>query len=152
MALLGLALVLAIQSRANAELRDSNLREQARFDLAMEAIRTVNPQAKLVQTEDYGRVFSTPELRYQADFENARRLLGLDLLCGSFDPDAFAWIGSSGYAVAPEALARLMGRRRRQMRRYAQRRLRSRDGGVEHAQQQLARGLPADNADTRPQV
>ena len=75
--------------------------------LAMEAIRTVNPQAKLVQTEDYGRVFSTSALRYQADFENARRLLGLDLLCGSFDPDDFAWIGSSGHAVDPEALARL---------------------------------------------
>ena len=75
--------------------------------LAMEAVRAVNPEAKLVQTEDYGRVFSTPDLRYQADFENARRLLGLDLLCGAFDPDNFGWIGSSGHAVDPEALARL---------------------------------------------
>jgi dTDP-4-dehydrorhamnose reductase len=50
--------------------------------LAMRAIRQVTPNARLVQTEDLGRVFSTPALSYQADFENERRWLGFDLLCG----------------------------------------------------------------------
>jgi dTDP-4-dehydrorhamnose reductase len=50
--------------------------------LAMQEIRQVNPAAQLVQTEDLGRVWSTPPLRYQADYENERRWLSLDLLCG----------------------------------------------------------------------
>src|SRR3954468_18203537 len=50
--------------------------------LAMREIRLVNPGAQLVQTEDLGRVWSTPPLRYQADYENERRWLSLDLLCG----------------------------------------------------------------------
>ena len=50
--------------------------------LAMRAIRTVNPAAKLVQTEDLGKVFSTPRLAYQAEYENQRRWLSLDLLDG----------------------------------------------------------------------
>src|SRR6478736_5125629 len=37
--------------------------------LAMEAIRAVNPAAKLVQTEDLGKARSTWPLTYQADFE-----------------------------------------------------------------------------------
>lgn len=50
--------------------------------LAMDAVREITPSARLVQTEDIGKVFSTPRLSYQADFENARRWLSLDLLCG----------------------------------------------------------------------
>ena len=50
--------------------------------LSMQEIRRVIPNARLVQTEDLGKVFSTPLLRYQADFENERRWLSLDLLCG----------------------------------------------------------------------
>jgi dTDP-4-dehydrorhamnose reductase len=53
--------------------------------LAMKAIREVTPSAKLVQTDDLGRTFSTPLLRYQADFENERRWLTYDLLCGRLD-------------------------------------------------------------------
>src|SRR5690606_14430816 len=55
--------------------------------LAMRAIRKINPGAKLVQTEDMGRTHSTPALRYQANFENHRRWLSLDLLCGKVDSD-----------------------------------------------------------------
>jgi|SRR6478735_985799 len=51
--------------------------------LSMEAIRSVNPRALLVQTEDMGYTRSTPNLRYQADFENERRWLSLDLLSGA---------------------------------------------------------------------
>jgi dTDP-4-dehydrorhamnose reductase len=50
--------------------------------LSMGAIRRVNPGARLVQTEDMGVTRSTDSLRYQADFENERRWLSLDLLTG----------------------------------------------------------------------
>jgi dTDP-4-dehydrorhamnose reductase len=50
--------------------------------LAMREVRAVNPTARLVQTEDVGRSFSTNRLRYQADFENERRWLTFDLLAG----------------------------------------------------------------------
>jgi dTDP-4-dehydrorhamnose reductase len=50
--------------------------------LAMRAIRTVNADARLVQTEDLAETHSTPALRYQAAFENERRWLTFDLLCG----------------------------------------------------------------------
>lgn len=49
--------------------------------LAMQAIRSVNPDARLVQTEDLGKIYSTPTLAYQAEFENQRRWLSFDLLC-----------------------------------------------------------------------
>ena len=50
--------------------------------LAMQAIRQINPEAKLVQTEDLGKCYSTPLLQYQAQMENHRRWLSYDLLCG----------------------------------------------------------------------
>ena len=50
--------------------------------LSMRAVRGVNAAARLVQTEDLGKTFSTRTLRYQADFENERRWLSLDLLAG----------------------------------------------------------------------
>ena len=49
---------------------------------AMKAIRARIPHAKLVQTEDLGKTFSTAPLRYQAAHENERRWLSLDLLAG----------------------------------------------------------------------
>ncbi|UAX98392.1 hypothetical protein LAC81_35110 (plasmid) [Ensifer adhaerens] len=55
--------------------------------LSMSAIKTVNKDALLVQTEDIGRIFSTPRLRYQANYENERRWLSLDLLCGRVERD-----------------------------------------------------------------
>jgi dTDP-4-dehydrorhamnose reductase len=54
--------------------------------LGMQAIRRVVPGARLVQTEDLGFTFSTPRLRYQAAYENGRRWLTLDLLCGRIGP------------------------------------------------------------------
>lgn len=53
--------------------------------LAMRAIRREQPDAELVHTEDLGHVRSTRELAYQAEFENQRRFLGLDLLYGRVD-------------------------------------------------------------------
>ena len=52
---------------------------------SMRAIRKKIPGAKLVQTEDLGKTFSTAPLRYQAAHENERRWLSLDLLCGRVD-------------------------------------------------------------------
>ena len=59
--------------------------------LAMAAIRRVNPAAQLILTEDYGHTFATPLLAYQADFENERRRLSFDLLCGKLTPDRQMW-------------------------------------------------------------
>jgi dTDP-4-dehydrorhamnose reductase len=53
--------------------------------LAMRAIRAVNPAAKLMQTDDLGTIYSTAALEYQATFENRRRWLAWDLLCGYVD-------------------------------------------------------------------
>jgi dTDP-4-dehydrorhamnose reductase len=59
--------------------------------LAMRAIREVNPDARLVQTEDLGKTHATRSLAYQARFENERRWLTWDLLCGRVDADHFVW-------------------------------------------------------------
>ncbi|HEX8423097.1 MAG TPA: family 1 glycosylhydrolase, partial [Pyrinomonadaceae bacterium] len=59
--------------------------------LAMRAIREINPQAQLVQTEDLGKTFSTRALRYQADFENVRRWVSIDLLCGRITREHTMW-------------------------------------------------------------
>jgi dTDP-4-dehydrorhamnose reductase len=59
--------------------------------LSMQAIRSVNPNAKLIQTEDLGKTYSTPLLEYQAIFENHRRWLTFDFLCGKVIPDHPLW-------------------------------------------------------------
>lgn len=59
--------------------------------LSMWAIRQVNPAAQLVQTEDLGKIFSTPLLAYQAEFENERRWLSFDLLCGRVNGEHPMW-------------------------------------------------------------
>ncbi|GMA14114.1 NAD-dependent epimerase/dehydratase family protein [Deinococcus metallilatus] len=72
--------------------------------LAMEEIRRVNPEAALIQTEDLGHSSSTPRLKGQADFENERRWLSLDLLLGRVDEahsmwDHLRWAGASEQEV-----------------------------------------------------
>lgn len=59
--------------------------------LSMQAIRRINPAAKLVQTEDLGKTYSTKPLQYQASFENERRWLTYDLLCGKVDRQHKLW-------------------------------------------------------------
>jgi dTDP-4-dehydrorhamnose reductase len=53
---------------------------------AMAAIRRFIPAATLVQTEDIGRTFATPSLSRQADHDNRRSWLSLDLLFGRVAP------------------------------------------------------------------
>lgn len=59
--------------------------------LSMVEIRKINPNAKLVQTEDLAKIHSTPTMRYQAQFENDRRWLTFDILCGRVTPDHPMW-------------------------------------------------------------
>lgn len=59
--------------------------------LAMQAIRKINPAAQLIQTEDLAKTHSTALLSYQAKFENERRWLTNDLLCGKVNKDHFFW-------------------------------------------------------------
>jgi dTDP-4-dehydrorhamnose reductase len=58
---------------------------------AMAAIRKINPRARLVQTDDLGKTCSTSRLAYQAAFENERRWVSWDLLCGKLDPQHEMW-------------------------------------------------------------
>ena len=53
--------------------------------MAMRKIRHINPDAQLVQTEDLGRIFASPVLSKQAEYENTRRWLSLDLISGLVD-------------------------------------------------------------------
>ncbi|MBA2446667.1 MAG: sugar nucleotide-binding protein [Chloroflexi bacterium] len=68
--------------------------------LAMRAIRAVNSAAQLVQTDDLGKTYSTRALAYQADFENERRWLSFDLLCGRVDRAHPMWDFLTGVGVA----------------------------------------------------
>ncbi|HZG65413.1 MAG TPA: family 1 glycosylhydrolase, partial [Herpetosiphonaceae bacterium] len=69
---------------------------------AMEAIRTVTPTARLIQTDDLGKTWSTPALASQAEYENHRRWITFDLLCGRVGPDHPMW-GYLVWAGASEA-------------------------------------------------
>lgn len=59
--------------------------------LAMKAIREVNPAAQLIQNEDIGKIHSTPRLAYEAEYQNERRWLTFDLLCGRVNPSHQFW-------------------------------------------------------------
>jgi dTDP-4-dehydrorhamnose reductase len=59
--------------------------------LSMRAIREVNPNAKLVQTDDLSRTYGTPEMAEIANFFNERRWLAWDMLCGKIDPGHALW-------------------------------------------------------------
>ncbi len=50
--------------------------------LSMRAIRNIRPDAQLIQTDDLGRIFSTPELAATGALFSERQWLPFDLLCG----------------------------------------------------------------------
>lgn len=68
--------------------------------LAMREIRAVNPRARLVQTEDLGRTYATRAVGHQADFDNVRRWMTWDLLCGRVTPDHPLWARLEGFGLA----------------------------------------------------
>jgi dTDP-4-dehydrorhamnose reductase len=72
--------------------------------LAMQEIRKINPQAKLVQTEDLGKTYSTALLRYQANFENHRRWLTYDFLTGRVDEKHKLWKYFKRFDIPDESL------------------------------------------------
>ncbi|MDB5889400.1 MAG: putative b-glycosidase, Glycoside Hydrolase Family 1 [Polaromonas sp.] len=59
--------------------------------LSMRAIRAVNPAAQLIQTDDLGYCHASEPLRWEADFQNRRRWMGWDLLCGMVVPGHALW-------------------------------------------------------------
>ena len=74
---------------------------------AMREIRKVNPDAQLLVTEDLGKTFSTARLAYQAEHENERRWLSLDLLAGRVKPDHHFHQPLLDHGVTEAALAEL---------------------------------------------
>jgi dTDP-4-dehydrorhamnose reductase len=73
--------------------------------LAMRAIRAITPAAELIQTEDFGKTFSTPLLDYQAAHENERRWLTFDLLLGRVDAAHPMHDYLIGHGIGAEELA-----------------------------------------------
>ena len=59
--------------------------------LAMAAIRRVNPEARLVQTDDLSRTYGTAAIAEVVDFYNERCWLAWDLLCGRVDERHPLW-------------------------------------------------------------
>lgn len=59
--------------------------------LAMQAIRRVNPAARLIQPDDISRTYGTERMSGVVDFYNERRWLGWDLLCGRVGRDHPLW-------------------------------------------------------------
>lgn len=77
--------------RDPATFKDCLFNECRGVVMAMRAIREVNPAARLVQTDDLGKTYSTPLLAYQAEFNNELRWLAWDLVCGMVDPAHYMW-------------------------------------------------------------
>lgn len=59
--------------------------------LSMRAIRDINSEALLIQTEDLAKTYSTHLLQDQADYENDRRWLTIDILCGKLNHHHPLW-------------------------------------------------------------
>lgn len=69
--------------------------------LAMRAIRVHSNTARFVHTEDLGCTFTTTRLQAQGTYENNRRWLSLDMLCGRLDRQ-HPWRGMLERAGVPE--------------------------------------------------
>ena len=72
---------------------------------AMREIRRVQPLARLVQTEDYGHTAATAPCAAQASFDNHRRLMTWDLLCGRVDQRHPLFDHLATFALAPRLQA-----------------------------------------------
>jgi dTDP-4-dehydrorhamnose reductase len=74
---------------------------------AMAAVRSVNPDAQLLVTEDVGKTFATGKLAYQAEYENHRRWLSFDLLAGRVKPGHYFYQDLLANGVPQDLLERL---------------------------------------------
>ena len=72
--------------------------------LAMAAIRAVNPDARLVQTDDICKFYGTGPMAGLVEFYNQRRWLSWDLLCGKVDPQHALWDYLVGTGIDPAEL------------------------------------------------
>lgn len=77
--------------RSNEVFARAFLQQCLAIRTAVCVMREVIPDLALIQTEDVGRVYSTPSLEYQASFENERRWLTFDALCGRVNRDHPMW-------------------------------------------------------------
>lgn len=67
--------------------------------LAMAAIRSVNPCAKLIQTDDLGKTYGSAAMRQQTEFDNLRRWAGWDLLCGRVTREHPLWAEIAAFGL-----------------------------------------------------
>jgi dTDP-4-dehydrorhamnose reductase len=67
---------------------------------AMAAVRAVRPDARLIQTDDLGKTYGTPGTQAQVAYDNARRWMGWDLLCGRVVPGHALWERLAGFGLA----------------------------------------------------
>jgi dTDP-4-dehydrorhamnose reductase len=72
--------------------------------LAMRAIRSVNPRARLIQTEEPGKAWGTPAMAALTALHNERRWLTWDLLCGHVDRHHPLWDYLAGAGIATSEL------------------------------------------------
>lgn len=74
---------------------------------AMAAVRAVRASARLIQTDDLGKTYGTPATQAQVAYDNHRRWMGWDLLCGRVVPGHPLWDRLVGFGLAArlEALA-----------------------------------------------
>lgn len=78
-------------ARSDAQFAQAVVHQCRAVVLAMQAIRRVTPQARLIQTDDLGKTYSTPALAHVAGFYNERRWLAWDLLCARVAPGHAMW-------------------------------------------------------------
>jgi dTDP-4-dehydrorhamnose reductase len=67
--------------------------------LSMRAIRQINSAARLIQTDDLGYCHASSPLQAEADFQNERRWMGWDLLCGTVVPGHPLWARIAGFGL-----------------------------------------------------
>lgn len=86
--------------RSMASYLSALIHELKGIALSMAAIRTVQPEARLIHTEDAGATFATPRLEAFRVQREHRRWLGTDLLCGlvTRDHPLFAFLLRNGLA------------------------------------------------------
>jgi len=74
---------------------------------AIAAVRSINPAAQLLVSEDVGKTFATEPLAYQASHENHRRWLTFDLLAGRVVPGHYYYDDMVRNGVPERLLAQL---------------------------------------------
>ncbi|HEX8484063.1 sugar nucleotide-binding protein [Sphingomonas sp.] len=67
--------------------------------LSMQAVRRINPRARLIQTDDLGRTYATVAMRDQAAFDNVRRWASWDMLCGRVTREHPFWTRLCGFGL-----------------------------------------------------